>query len=90
MPENPLLVERDAPVGGETGADARPRGDAVVQRRDARIRGLRPGHGAGKRVAQPGDHLKQRQIGAAPPRWLSGVNRRPDGAVAPHFGDWFA
>ena len=44
VPIDPPLVERDAPLRGEIGGNARPRGDPLVQRDEARHLLLEPLH----------------------------------------------
>src|SRR6516165_8579007 len=56
------LAERDAPRRGEIGGNARPLGDAVVQRDDARHLALEPLHPLGEGVTQALDDLEQRQV----------------------------
>src|SRR6266852_8506129 len=56
MPEDAVLVERDAPLRFEVSGDARPRRDPLVQRDRPRIFRLQPLHRAGKSIAQTRDH----------------------------------
>src|SRR5215470_15489773 len=63
MPEDAVLVERDAAVRGEIGGDAGAGGDAIMHTDDARMSRFEPRHHAWKGIAQPGDDLEQRQVG---------------------------
>src|SRR5206468_2303738 len=62
MPEDVVLVERDAPLRFEVRGDARPCRDPLVQRDRPRIFRRPPLHRAGKSIAQAGDHLEERQV----------------------------
>src|SRR6516162_11755582 len=67
VPIDPPLAERDAPLRGEIGGNARPRGDPLVQRDEARHLLLEPLHPLRKGVAQPFHDLEQREVDVAEP-----------------------
>src|SRR5688572_32822447 len=60
--EDALLIEGNAPLGGEIGGQARAARDAVVQIHDSPVLLFHPGHGVRKSVPQPFDHLEERQM----------------------------
>src|SRR5882672_10456404 len=62
MPEDTVLVERDAPLRREIGGDARPRRDALVKRDRSLIFRFQPLHRAGEGIAQARDHLEKRKV----------------------------
>src|SRR6185437_785296 len=64
---NAPLAERDAPLRREICGDARPLGDAIVQRHEQRNPFLETLHALGKCVAQTFDDLKQRQVNVSEP-----------------------
>src|SRR5690242_20528704 len=67
VPEDAVLVEGDAVIGGEVGGDAWALRNEIVHRDDARMFLLDLGYGVGKRVAHAGDDLEQRQVGVSEP-----------------------
>ena len=62
MPEDTLLVERDAALGGKVGGEARTRCCPVMDPNDPRVAPLEPAEGDRKRVTQARNHLKEGQI----------------------------
>jgi hypothetical protein len=60
--KDPLLIEGQAPLGGEIRGEAGARGDSVVQRDHSSMFAFLLCHRAWKCVAQAFDHLEQRQI----------------------------
>ncbi len=76
--EDPVLVEGDAPRGGEVGGEARAGGDAVAQGDEVGVvaLGARPPPREG--VREPGEHLEHRQVdvrGRAPDEVLPAAMR---------------
>src|SRR5438874_1185558 len=61
-PEEVVLVERQAPLGGEIRREPLAARDAVVQRRELRILPLDAREAVREGVAQALDHLEERQI----------------------------
>src|SRR5256885_1521533 len=63
MPEDAVLVEGDAALGGEIGCNSGTLRDGVSKRDDARHATLDAPHGAREGVPQAFDELEKRQIG---------------------------
>ena len=53
--KDPVLVERDPPVGSKVGRDVRPICDASVEFDHSRVLALQRTHGIGKRILEAGD-----------------------------------
>ena len=62
MAKDPFLIEGQAPYGGEIRGEPGAPSDSVVQRDHSALFAFLLGHRVGKGVAQPFDHLEQRQI----------------------------
>src|SRR5579859_6962239 len=64
MPKQVLVVEVHAPAGGHVACNSRPREYRVVQSEEPRAPPKRSAAGGGESVAQSGNDLSRRQIGA--------------------------
>jgi hypothetical protein len=62
VPEDALFVERDAPLRGKIGRDARPVRDPLMERNATRHLPFNPCHRAWERIAQSVDDPEQRQV----------------------------
>src|SRR5258706_2997023 len=67
MPKNVVVVERDTTLGRYIALQARPGKDLVVQRAQARAAGELRTTWRRKGITQPGNDLRQRQIGVGQP-----------------------
>src|SRR5687768_294446 len=61
-PEDAVLVERDAPLGGKIRGEPRAQGDSVAQPDEPWVLLLQLSHGVRESVAKPLQHLEERQV----------------------------
>ena len=62
VPEDALFVERDAPLRGKIGRDARPVRDPLMERNATRHLPFNPRHRIWERIAQSVYDLEQREV----------------------------